>query len=650
MIPNLGFLSLLFALILSFYCLGVAYFAAKTKQKSWLFLLRNASLASFAFVFFSFFALVYAFLTDDFSNDFVANHASTDMPLFYKFSATWGGMEGSLLLWQFILSAYLALVAYRYSYQTNSYYPYVLGVLHVISAFLLFLLVGWSNPFAIGYPIPPEGKGLLPLLQHPLMVIHPPCLYLGFIGFSVPFAFALSSLMRGTVDQYWIQITRRWTLIAWFFLSLGLILGGQWAYVELGWGGYWAWDPVENAALIPWLTATAFLHSVMVQEKRNTLKVWNIILISLTFILTILGTFITRSGVLNSVHAFARSNIGPAFLIFIVFLLVVCIGLLIYRLPELSSQAKIEGMICKEHAFLLNNIFFVGIAFTVLYGTTFPLLAEGLADKKISIQAPFFNTIITPFALILLSLMAIAPFLAWKKADLSFLLKKLFLPLIGSGTVIIATYSLYQLSWEVITYYGVLYFALHAVVIELYQALRPPEKNTVTPSSGKRKIWKDKRRIGGMIVHLGIVCLFFGISGNFLGHEKSFTLYPGQKQVIGDYSLILRDIENRKNENAMEMVANLDVFKAEKPLMIMQPGKSFYPTSPEPTTEVSILRTLWEDLYVSISSINEDGSATLSAYVNPFVLFVPSSLVFLVIGMLFSLSFTFPGVVKDSKP
>ena len=401
---------------LGYFCLVLAFSLAGYAQISGLLgiyqnsanLIRSSlysSILLFFCVLASYLSLTYAFVVSDFSLRFVANNSSTDLPIFYKITAVWGGMDGSLLLWTMLLSGY-GLILILTNWKKEISIPQLAMVfINFILFFLLFLLISWSNPLARNFPIPSEGQGLNPVLQDIAMVVHPPMLYLGFIGLSVPFAFAMASLLLGKLNNDWIRLARRWTLIAWLFLTTGIILGGQWAYYELGWGGYWAWDPVENSSLLPWITATAFLHSAMVQEKREVLKIWNYILIIITFSLTIIGTFITRSGVLNSVHAFARSNIGPAFLVFIAITLIICFFLLFYRLPLLENKTKLTSIFCKENAFLLNNIFLVGIAFAIFYGTIFPLLAEGLANRKISVQAPFFNQVSLPLVIVLLILM-----------------------------------------------------------------------------------------------------------------------------------------------------------------------------------------------------------------------------------------------------
>ncbi|MEC8940754.1 MAG: cytochrome c biogenesis protein CcsA, partial [SAR324 cluster bacterium] len=406
-IADFGTITLMAAFAVCVYGTVVPHLGVRSNNWNLIRSAQNASILSFLLIAIASAALLQALVLSDFSLRYVWEHSSTDMPLFYKVSSFWGGLEGSLLFWVLVQSFFSMIVAFRYQYSNREIIPYVIATLNAILAFLLLLLIGWSNPLDLQGVIPLEGRGLNPLLQHPAMAIHPPSLYLGFIGFSVPFAFAMGGLILGKMDNEWVLTTRRWTLTAWYFLSAGLILGGQWAYEELGWGGFWAWDPVENAALMPWLTGTAFLHSVMIQEKRNMLKIWNVVLIILTFGLTIVGTFLTRSGIINSVHAFTQSEIGPAFLIFLAFILVIGFALLFKRIQMLESEHKIESVLCRENAFLAQNVLLVGIAFTVLLGTTFPLLAEAVRGTKLSIQAPFFNTIIAPMGYMVLLLMGI---------------------------------------------------------------------------------------------------------------------------------------------------------------------------------------------------------------------------------------------------
>ncbi|MGK0289086.1 MAG: cytochrome c-type biogenesis protein CcmF [bacterium] len=646
MFIDIGYFALLASLALTLYGFLASSIGIYKNNQNLIQSSKNSSYLIFLLVLVSYSALTYAFIVDDFSVKFVAEHSSTDLPIFYKVTGVWGGMEGSLLLWEMVLSLYIAIVVFRYENTNREIFPYVMIILYVVSGFLLFLLVGWSDPLQRIFPIPFKGQGLNPLLQNIGMVIHPPLLYLGFIGFTIPFAFGMGALLRGKLDTYWILITRRWTLVAWCFLTFGIILGGRWAYLELGWGGYWAWDPVENSSLIPWLTATAFLHSVIVQEKRNTLKIWNLVLISLTFALTMLGTFITRSGVLNSVHAFARSNVGPAFLVFVAIILIFSMGLIFYRTPILESKSQTGGIICKENAFLLNNILLVGIAFTVLYGTVFPLIAEGLANKKLSIQAPFFNKITGPMAFIMLVLMAVTPFLAWKKASLKTVVKNLMLPL--SLAVVVMTIIFYTYGhWILVVLSGIVYFAGHSVLLELAKTFKSrriklfanKEEQKEGKKSATEAVWKDKRRWGGMITHLGIISLFLGICGSFINFENTYSFKLGEQKQVKEYTLIYRSIKEIPNKNAKEIQAVIEVFIEGKQITTLYPAKAFYPTTPNPTTEVAIYSTLFEDLYLSLSSINKGNSITMNVYINPLIRFVWGSMFFFFFGTIFSLTF-----------
>ena len=356
-LADLGTIALMAAFALCVYGTVVPHLGVRTNNWNLVRSAQNASILTFFLVALASAILIHALIISDFSIIYVWENSSTDMPLFYKFSSFWGGMNGSLLFWILVQSFFAMIVAYRYQYSNREIIPYVIATFNAIIAFLLLLLIGWSNPLELQAVIPEEGRGLNPLLQNPAMAIHPPSLYLGFIGFSVPFAFAMGGLIRGKMDNEWVLTTRRWTLMAWYFLSSGLILGGQWAYEELGWGGFWAWDPVENAALMPWLTGTAFLHSVMIQEKRNMLKIWNVVLIIMTYGLTILGTFLTRSGVINSVHSFTQSEIGPVFLIYLALIMIIGFALLFKRIQMLESEYKIESVLCRENVFFGTKCF-----------------------------------------------------------------------------------------------------------------------------------------------------------------------------------------------------------------------------------------------------------------------------------------------------
>ena len=626
-IANFGTISLMAAFAVCVYGTVVPHLGVRSNNWNLIRSAQIASILSFVLVAIASAVLFQALIVSDFSLRYVWEHSSTDMPLFYKVSSFWGGLEGSLLFWILVQSFYAMIVAFRYQYSNREIIPYVITTLNAIMAFLLLLLIGWSNPLDLQGVIPLEGRGLNPLLQHPAMAIHPPALYLGFIGFSVPFAFAMGGLILGKMDNEWVMTTRRWTLIAWYFLSAGLILGGQWAYEELGWGGFWAWDPVENAAFMPWLTGTAFLHSVMIQEKRNMLKIWNIVLIILTFGLTILGTFLTRSGIINSVHAFTQSEIGPAFLIFLALVLVIGFALLFKRIQMLESEYKIESVLCRENVFLAQNVLLVGIAFTVLLGTTFPLLAEAVRGTKLSIQAPFFNTIIAPMGYMLLLLMGIGMLIAWRKSSWEGLLRNFKNPVILAtvGTVFLAWFLAdRKLLWSVHTIFWLSIFVTATIVLELVKAVQARSKQTESNylTGLFYVIARNPRRYGGLMIHFGVVLMFLGFAGTFFKVEQNMTLESGIAQPIGEYSLEFQKVEEFQVGNATHRAAIIKVFDKEGNLLeVMKPAKSFYPTQPQPLTEVAIRRSFLEDLYLIFSSENggEKDSITLRVFINPLI-------------------------------
>jgi cytochrome c-type biogenesis protein CcmF len=516
------------------------------------------------------------------------------------------------------------VVAFRYQYSNREIIPYVIATLNGILCFLLVLLLGWSNPLDLQATIPAEGRGLNPLLQHIAMVIHPPSLYLGFIGFSVPFAFAIAGMIRGKLDNEWVLTTRRWTLVSWYFLSMGLILGGQWAYEELGWGGFWAWDPVENAAFMPWLTGTAFLHSVMIQEKRNMLKIWNVVLIIITYGLTIIGTFLTRSGVVNSVHSFTQSEIGPAFLVFLAVVLVVGFALLFRRIQMLESEHKMEAVLCRENAFLAQNVIFVGMAFTVLLGTTFPLLAEAIRGTKLSIQAPFFNTIMAPMGYVLFFLMGIGTVIAWRKSSKESLRRNFQNPMITAtvGTIILAVFIPFHL--EAFTIFWIAIFVTVTILIEVGKAAHVKGKQLQAgPLVGMIHVFqRNQRRYGGLVIHLGVVLMFLGFAGTFFSEERDLTLEREEMVPLNAYYLKFTGVEQFQVRNATHRAAIIEVYDQDKQLLeVMKPAKSFYPTQPQPLTEIALRREFLKDLYLIFSSESGADSelVTIKTYVNPLV-------------------------------
>ena len=638
---DFGTISLMAALAVCIYGAVIPHFGVKSNNWNLIRSAQNASILSFFLVAVASGILIHALVISDFSIFYVWRHSSTDMPLIYKITSYWGGLEGSLLFWILVQSFFAMIVSFRYQYSNREIIPYVITTLNAIMAFLLVLLIGWSNPLEVQSIIPKEGQGLNPLLQNPAMAIHPPALYLGFIGFSVPFAFAIGGLIRGKLDNEWVLTTRRWTLLSWYFLSAGLILGGQWAYEELGWGGFWAWDPVENAALMPWLTGTAFLHSVMIQEKRNMLKIWNVVLIITTFGLTILGTFLTRSGIINSVHSFTQSEIGPAFLVYLALVLIAGFALLFKRIQMLESEYKIGSVLCRENVFLAQNILLVGIAFTVLLGTTFPLLAEAVRGTKLSIQAPFFNTITAPMGYALLVLMGIGMLVSWRRSSLDNLRRNFQNPIIiaSLGTIIIV-WMLFgkNLQWGVYIIFWSAIFVTSTILFEFARATQIKARQTGSNIMMGLfyVISKNRRRYGGLMIHFGVVLMFLGFAGKFFSLEKDLTLEAGKSREIGNYRLEFQNVSEFMSGNARHRAAIIKVFDSENNFLeTLKPAKSFYPTQPQPLTEVAIRRTFLEDLYLIFSSENaeENNSITIKVHINPLVGWAWAALPIFTIGI-----------------
>ena len=646
-LADFGTIALMVAFALCVYGTVVPHLGVRANNWNLVRSAQNATILTFFLVAIASAILINALITSDFSIIYVWEHSSTDMPLVYKFSSFWGGLNGSLLFWVLVQSFFAMIVAYRYQYSNREIIPYVIATFNLIMAFLLLLLIGWSNPLELQSVIPEEGRGLNPLLQNPAMAIHPPSLYLGFIGFSVPFAFAMGALIRGKIDNEWVLTTRRWTLMAWYFLSAGLILGGQWAYEELGWGGFWAWDPVENAALMPWLTGTAFLHSVMIQEKRNMLKIWNVVLIIMTYGLTILGTFITRSGVINSVHSFTQSEIGPLFLIYLALIMIIAFALLFKRIQMLESEYKIESVLCRENVFLAQNVLLVGIAFTVLLGTTFPLLSEAVRGTKLSIQAPFFNTITAPMGYALLLLMGVGMLISWRKSSWEGLQGNFQNPaILATAGTIFLSWMLYEknLQWEV---YITFWSAIFVTSIFLFELAKTSYiKSQQTETNFLMGVFyafsSNRRRYGGFLIHFGAVLMFLGFAGTFFSLERDITLEPGSSKQIGDYRLEFKNVSEFQIGNVRHRAAIIEVFDNEGNFMeVMKPAKSFYPTQPQPLTEVAILRFFMEDLYLIFSSENgdEQGSVTLRVYINPLIGWAWMALPIFTLGVGISLTY-----------
>lgn len=572
-------------------------------------------------------ALWRAFLTNDFSLQYVAAYSNRDLDVFYKISSFWGGQKGSLLFWTLLLTTYMVVVHFQNRKKNMIVVPYALAIMQLITVFFLFLLNFSTNPFEV-LPLPPDdGRGLNPLLQNYWMVIHPPTLYLGYVGFTVPFAFGMAALITKNLDDGWIRITRKWTLVSWFFLFMGNLFGAQWAYVELGWGGYWGWDPVENAAFMPLIIATAYLHSVMIQEKKDMMKVWNMSLILLTFIMTIFGTFITRSGLIQSVHTFDEATLGYYFLGFLAVVITISVTMIINRLPLLKSTNELDSFLSRESSFLFNNLLLLGIAFATFWGTIFPIISEAVRGIKITVGPPFYNQVNVPIGMVLLALVGIGPVIAWRKASWSNLKKNFTKPLIVALVAAAAMFRFVPLNEkaEILTYvtFTICFFVMTSIVMEFFKgAMARKEMHGETFVGALANLtWKNKRRYGGYLVHSGVVLIFAGIAGSSAystSVEKSLNI--GDSLNIRGYTLTYEKLNVVPvNETKTRVIAQLGVVRDGKRIWTGRPEKEFYKGQNQPVSEVDLLSTWKEDLYLILADFSEDQSAAIKVFVNPMV-------------------------------
>jgi cytochrome c-type biogenesis protein CcmF len=616
-------------------------YGGKTGKRSWSAAVVNATVLVGVCAGLATLALCYGFYISDFSNQYIWEHSNRDMPAVYKISALWGGMDGSMLLWAFFLTLCGAIVAARSHTYPRALMPWVLAVVNSSSLFFLTVVVFFTNPFRyIKAPfIPPDGNGLNPLLQNPFMAIHPPTLYAGFTTFSIPFAFCIGALLAGHLSNEWIRLTRRWTLVSWGFLTAGIVLGGYWAYIELGWGGFWAWDPVENASFLPWLTGTAFLHSVMVQERKNMLKFWNIWLIVLTYGLTVFGTFLTRSGVVQSVHAFASTDIGWIFLVYIGIITVVAAALSFYRRRELASDRKIESLFSREAAFLLNNLIFLSICFATLWGVMFPVLSEAVTGKKLAVGVPFFNAVNVPLFMGLIFMMGVGPLIAWRRASLGSLRKTFLLPFLSAFFLgVLMLWAGVFGFWPTLAY-ALSFFVVLTIMGELHRGYRAQQVGRTEDSvvSGVQTLVRRHRvRYGGHLVHFGVVIVTIAITAS-MAHkvEKDFSLAQGESYKIGRFELsldALRDIP-RKNYQALTAEVSVKTVSDNAVVKVLQPEMRFYPRNKENTTEVALYHSVRGDLYLVLAGLDDSGKrAAFKVFINPLQLWLWVGAIVMIVG------------------
>ena len=580
-------------------------------------------------------ALWYAFLTRDFQVSYVYEYSSRSLSTFYTISAFWAGQAGSLLLWAWVLSIFGAIVVFQTRKRNAELAPYVLLIIVAVNAFFLGVLNFGSPPFVRTLTIPSDGNGLNPMLTNPGMFFHPTTLYLGYVGFTVPFAFCIAALMTGRLGDQWIRSTRRWTLFAWLFLTLGNLIGAWWAYNELGWGGYWAWDPVESASFMPWLVGTAYLHSVMIQQRRGMLKVWNVGLIVTVFILSIFGTFLTRSGVLSSVHSFGESNLGPMFIGLIIVASLFSFGLIWYRMPQLRSENQLDSFLSRESSFLFNNVILVGAAFAVFLGTVFPLISEAVRGVKVTVGPPYFNAVTGPLFLAMIALMGVCPLIGWRRASRDNLFRNFLYPF---GIAIVAVVLLVVFGIHdppVLLGLGLTTFVVFTILLEIGRGVRARHR-----ASGKNYfisiaslVRGNKPRYGGYVVHLGIIIIAIGIiASQAYQVEKEVTLTAGQSAQIGGYTLAYQGLDDYRRASGEVVTATLDVYDSNsRKITVLTPSKIFQNGSDSGVSEVSIRSTLAGDLYTVLEGWDQE-QATLKFIINPLVSWIWLGGVVLILG------------------
>jgi cytochrome c-type biogenesis protein CcmF len=624
---NLGALAIILALALAAYA-ALSSLIGRLKRKPFLVLSgHRAVYAVWALITLAAGILEFALISSDFRFSYAVQHTNRTLPFLYKVAALWGGQEGSLLFWSWLLATYAAVVAFTNRNRHRDFFPYVITVLMTVQTFFLLMNCFVATPFKMlaldGRIVGLEdGNGLSPLLQYPAMAIHPPMLYLGYVGFAVPFAFAIASLITRQPGDAWIHTTRRWTLVTWLFQSAGIMLGAHWAYHVLGWGGYWGWDPVENASLLPWLSGTAFLHSVMMQEKKGMMKVWNIVLVSATFFLCILGTFLTRSGVVQSVHAFARSDIGKYFVSFLALGIAATIYLILDRLDYLKSESQLESVVSRESSFLFNNLILLASCFAVLWGTLFPVISEAVSGDKISLDTDWYNRLMVPIGLFLLFLTGVGPLFAWRRTSGESLRRNFQWPGLAALALVAALWAAGVRHTYALISFGFCLFVALTVIVEFYKGSRSiAGRNQMGLARAVVELThRNTRRYGGYLVHMGIVLMFIGFTGHAFNQNEVKELALGDSMRIGRYDLRMANLEQGDTENYEWHRATVAVSKDGDALGVLRPERRFYKASRQSTSEVGIRQRPNEDLYLNFGGMSDDNQrAVIQAYIFPLV-------------------------------
>ncbi|MGI8774938.1 MAG: heme lyase CcmF/NrfE family subunit [Actinomycetota bacterium] len=615
----LGRPSLVAALGFALMAVITAGLAARRERHDLTTMAVRATIAAAGFTLLAALVLVHALFAHDFSLAYVTNYTSLSLSGPYTLSALWGGMEGSLLFWTVLLTSFSGIALMQARARNSRLVAWATAVLGGISVFFLMLLVLPADPFATLAQVPGDGRGLNPLLQSPGMMIHPPLLYTGFVGFSIPFAFAMAALLSGRLDEGWFTATRRWTLFSWSALSIGIVLGGAWAYTELGWGGYWAWDPVENASFMPWLTATAYLHSVVIQEKRRMFKVWNVSLILMTYALAIFGTFLTRSGLLSSIHTFTEGPIGKWFLPFLALMLIGGVGVIAWRYDSLRSENRFDSLLSRESAFLANNVLFLAAAFAILWGTIYPVIAELITGVRLSVGPPFFNSVFIPIGLALVGLTGLGPLISWRRMDRAALVRIVRPPLLTGAGVIVALGITGVRSLGALLAFGLCAFSIVAIASEFQRGSRiyRTRLGMGRLAALNETLARNRRRYGGYVIHLGVLLIVIGFAGAAFSTERQALLARNETLDIAGYTLRYEGFDQRETPEKQVFEARITVARGDEHITTVFPQRNFHLAQQQPQSEVAIRTTPIEDLYVVVTSFDTDGDAAVRAFVNP---------------------------------
>ena len=638
--PTIGFSSLQIALALSLYGAFAGLRGAQKSRPELIASTRNTVYAVFGLVSLAMGILLFHLLRSDFNVEYVARYTNRELPLVYKITALWGGNAGSLLFWLWLLALFAAIVTRQNERRHPDLMPYVQAVMLIVVAFFSSVLVFLANPFTTLNFTPNDGQGLNPLLQNYWMAFHPPLLYTGYVGFTVPFAFAIAALLSRHTDARWLKATRAWVVVPWLALSVGVTLGSQWAYQELGWGGYWGWDPVENASFMPWLTATAFLHSVIIQERRNMMKVWNVILIILTFELCLFGTFLTRSGVIQSVHAFANSPQSPYFLGFIGLSLIASFALVARRWEMLRSEHELDSLASREAVFIGNNLLLIGITFATFWGTIWPVVTEVINNTRVTVTTPFFNRVNGPLFGMLVLLMGVVLLLGWRRTTQQAFLRGLIAPCVAALLGCAALVALGLTNAYALIGFGVVLFSTMATLVEFYRdaGARVRAHGESYLAAIANLFRKQRRRYGGYLVHIAFFMMCVGVIGsNVYQLEDEATFKRGDSRTIGPYTLTYRSLSAYAVQNKDVIEARLDVYEGSQYLGEITPNRFFYRKSDQPVTEAAIRMSLRDDLYILLAGWDASGeTVTLKMFVNPLVVWIWIGGLALLIGTLIS--------------